>query len=98
MVMQNEVSVKETVNHWNLKGTEIMFKIMAEQSELTADDFAREARKQQMPPLIISKLSGGLIKSFKCQGYLKKTKIFKLSERNSNPLPVYTVVLRSGKA
>ena len=72
-----------------MKAVEIMFKLIKQQRELTADDFAREARKLELSPKLISRC-GCLFKSLKASGYLKATGRFKTSERNgSSPLPIY---------
>jgi hypothetical protein len=83
---------------WNWKSIEIFFNLIKSQAELTADDFARECRKVQMPPAQIARNSGILFKQMKAQGYIKKTKNFKLSERNgSSPLPIYLTCPNKGQ-
>lgn len=90
MEQRQDASIGRENAHWNWKATETFFKLIKEQRELTADDFARECRKVQMPPQQIAANSSVLFKSMKAQGYIRKTKNFKLSERNgSSPLPIY---------
>jgi len=74
---------------WNWKATEVFFRLIREQNEITADDFVRECRKIQMPSFQINRNAGILFKSMKSVGYICKTDRYKLSERGSSPLPIY---------
>lgn len=76
---------------WDLKATEVFFKVMKAQEELNADDVWREARAQLIPPQEMSKRMAPFFKRYTAAMYLKKTGRYKTSERNdSSPLPVYT--------
>lgn len=75
---------------WQWKLTELVFKILNELPEFTADDVYAEARKLRVPPVQIAKHVPNLFKSFQAAGYIKKTDRFITSTRNdSSPLPIW---------
>jgi len=59
-------------------------------NEFTADDLYRFALELGVEETEIARLSGALLKRYQSQGfYIRKSKRFKLSERSSNPLPIW---------
>jgi hypothetical protein len=75
---------------WQWKLTELIFNILSELPEFTADDVYAEARKLRVPPGQIAKHVPNLFKSFQAAGYIKKTDRFVTSKRNdSSPLPIW---------
>ena len=103
MCVINIMTNKEKVNadfakrQAELAAVEIFLNLIKSRATITADEFVSECRKHEMSPLDISRLSGALFKSMKANGYIRKTKEFKLSERSSKPLPVYQCVYRGQK-
>lgn len=75
-----------------LQMTELFFELIGETDELTADDVRRKFATKKIPPLLIGKCIGNLIRSFYRQNYIKKTDKFILSSHCSRCLPIYEVV------
>jgi hypothetical protein len=81
----------------DLTAIDIFFNLIKTNQTITADNFVFECRKHEMSPLEISRTAGALFKSMKSNGYIRKTKEFKLSERTSKPLPIYQCVYKGPK-
>lgn len=78
----------EKVAEWRCM--QIMFELMDKYpTGYSADELYREARAHNLAPYHIRQNAAKLFKQFLHSGYLVKTKTYKLSERNSSPLPIY---------
>lgn len=82
-----------TSNGCQAIANDIMFGLMQQDVEFTADEFYKAARFHGMPPDLIKKYAGSYFKIFQAAGYIQKTDRYRLSERNgSTPLPVWVKV------
>jgi hypothetical protein len=78
------------VNSWPKRANEFMFQLIATKPDgFTADDLHSLCVRENFPPDVIKRLSGKLFREFQSVNYIKKTDRFKLSERNSSPLPIW---------
>ena len=68
---------------------QIMITIVRTHDEFTADAFYEVANSYKMPPDLIKRFSGSFFRKFQAAGYIKKTNYYRLSARNSRPLPVW---------
>lgn len=92
MKKHDELNESQQFEKYNEKTVDLFFELLNTFDKITADDFARICRRDNVPPLVIGRNSPKLFKSFKAQGYLKKTKTYRISQRNHSPMPVYQVV------
>jgi hypothetical protein len=78
------------VGSWPKRANEFMFDLINRKPDgFTADDFNSMCRSYNFPPDVIKRLSGKLFKEFQAADYIRKTDKYKLSDRNSSPLPVW---------
>lgn len=92
--MEEQVKKSKYELAHELRMTELFFELISdsEVTEFTADDVRKKFNKEKIPPLLIGKCIGNLIRSFYRQGYIKKTDKFILSSHCSRCLPIYSVV------
>jgi hypothetical protein len=94
--MQQTEEIKTEIDgeklRWEVIGLDCFFKMIRENSVVTADTYRKYARQVEMPPSMIYHTSHGFFRSFSCQGYIKRSKKHALSEYSSQPLPIWTVV------
>jgi hypothetical protein len=82
---------KDEEAQWRARGLETFFKMIKENSTVTADTYRAYCRRIKMPPKWIAATSAAFFRSFYHQNYLAKSKAFVLSESSSRPLPLYHV-------
>ena len=81
----------DEVTSWPKRANEFMFHLIDRNGDgFTADDFNSLCVSEKFPPDVIKRLSGKLFREFQAHNYIKKTNKYKLSNRNSSPLPIWT--------
>jgi len=95
MTKKEQDDLKFEMERWKLLGWEIFGKLLVELNEVNGDDYAKSCREHNMPPHFIGKTSPSVFHSAYRQGYILKTKLFKMSDRTSRPLPIYLVVKKT---
>ncbi len=84
----------DEVRSWPRRANEFMFHLINTKSDgFTADDFNSLCVCNNFPPDVIKRLSGKLFREYQAANYIKKTSNYKLSTRNSSPLPVWESVI-----
>ncbi len=84
-----DVNPEYEKSRWDIVAVNIMFSLIKSKATITADDYILKAKRQDMNPFAITRTAGILFKTFKTNGFIRKTNQFKLSERTSKPLPIY---------
>jgi len=86
------------ISGWPRKANEFMFHLIRTKPDgFSADDFNSLCVGAKMPPDVIKRLSGKVFREYQAANYIKKTKAYKLSERNSQPLPVWVSASEQSK-
>jgi hypothetical protein len=86
MPRKRKVNEEEKKTEWTM--TQLFFKLL-ELPEFSGEDFSRICAAAKVNPRHYTKIAGNLFKSFQTSGYIIKLNKFIMSERDSQPLPVW---------